>query len=164
MDSWLLDFQLRTSCFENITHMDTLVNVLEWNLTTSLSPPAVGTHITTYSRTFPSGGSQRTFKVLVVGSVTCRFLTEPSGSKQTHTHTHKWEICYPIWTIGYSATVCIKAVSCLLQVWKSTYPHCKIQKVMLFTKLSSSRYSLVLPMSDELGPSPSAYIGTTVMR
>lgn len=58
-------------------------------LTTSCSPPAVGTQITMYSRTFPSGGSQRTFKVLVVGSVTCRFLTKPSGSEQKYSQNRK---------------------------------------------------------------------------
>lgn len=52
------------------------------SLTTSCSPPADGTHSTMYSRTFPSAGSQRTFRVVVVGSVTFRFLTNPSGSEQ----------------------------------------------------------------------------------
>lgn len=37
-------------------------------LTTPGSPPALGTHVTLYSRTFPSAGSQRTLSLLVVGS------------------------------------------------------------------------------------------------
>lgn len=47
-----------------------------------------------YSRTFPSGGSQRTFSVLVVGSVTCRFLTKPSGSE--HRRKQEVNLCGPV--------------------------------------------------------------------
>lgn len=38
------------------------------SLTTLGSPPVVGTHVMTYSRTLPSAGSQRTLSLLVVGS------------------------------------------------------------------------------------------------
>lgn len=37
-------------------------------LTTLRCPPALGSHVTMYSRTFPCAGSQRTFSLLVVGS------------------------------------------------------------------------------------------------
>lgn len=39
-----------------------------------------------YWRTLPSAGSQRTFRELVVGSVTFRFFTPPSGSDKETPH------------------------------------------------------------------------------
>lgn len=48
-----------------------------------------------YSRTFPSAGSQRTFRVLVVGSITCRFLTKPRGSERRHQTKSSRQRCCP---------------------------------------------------------------------
>lgn len=48
-----------------------------------------------YSRTFPSAGSQRTFRVLVVGSITCRFLTKPRGSERRHQTKSSRQRCRP---------------------------------------------------------------------
>ena len=45
-------------------------------------PPAAGRYRTLYSLTFPSAGSQRTFRVDMVGFRTWRFLTPPRGSEE----------------------------------------------------------------------------------
>lgn len=52
-----------------------------FQITIFCSPPAAGTKLTLYWRTLPSAGSHWTSRVLVVGLVTCRFLTPPKGSE-----------------------------------------------------------------------------------
>lgn len=66
---------------EVLQHLELTLASFSQRLTEAGSPPPTGTQVTTYSRTFPSAGSQRTFRVLLVGSVTFRFLTKPSGSE-----------------------------------------------------------------------------------
>lgn len=81
-------------------------------LTTSCSPPDVGTQITMYSRTFPSAGSQRTFRVLVVGSITCRFLTKPRGSeRRDRTRSSRQRCCPP--------AAVLQPHSLLTSLWKN---------------------------------------------
>lgn len=72
------------------------------------SPPAAGTKLTLYWRTLPSAGSHWTSRVLVVGLVTCRFLTPPKGSEVREKgiihpilHIHPKTKCFPFQFYSY---------------------------------------------------------------
>ena len=62
------------------------LQVLPTSPTMLSAPPAAGLYRTLYSLTFPSAGSQRTFRVDMVGFTTTRFFTPPRGSEEKQVH------------------------------------------------------------------------------